>query len=364
VDTSYGRSRSQSVNGTTVLAGLFRDRGHQVRVAFRLTDELKQWADVVVRFAQAPGPPSREEADWYAGWLNEFPGRSLVYVPYDYDAAHEYWTRALDQLPKGATQRTRDRIEEYRKEEQGWEGHLPIPAKSPATAAHWFAVEPPAPPVVCKELGGPWAAGVDPAKAALTRHQALKVEHENVLLSGDDKPLVVDWALDSGGRVLVPASGAFLLNLPLTEPARWPLAARTLAWAEGEDEDGRHPGRLRVAFVEGRYVLARAAGPPSVFALMKIWPFGVVAAQLFALGLAACLARAPRLGRPRPEEPSGADRPVAHPEALGAILARARQGREARAILDAYRRWRVGPGARGAPAPPRPDEPKEGNSPA
>ena len=64
-----------------------------------------------------------------------------------------------------------------------------------------------------------------------------------------------------------------------------------------------------------------------------------MAAQLLVLGLAACLARAPRLGRPRPEPPSGEDRPVAHPEALGALLARTGAGRDARP-LDAYRRWR------------------------
>ena len=71
--------------------------------------------------------------------------------------------------------------------------------------------------------------------------------------------------------------------------------------------------------------------------------------QLFLLGLAGCLARAPRLGRARPEEPSGADRPVAHPEALGILLARTGQAREARAILESYRKWRTGPVSRGSP---------------
>ena len=38
VETSYGRLRTQSVNGTEVLAGLFRSRGDQVRGAVRLID--------------------------------------------------------------------------------------------------------------------------------------------------------------------------------------------------------------------------------------------------------------------------------------------------------------------------------------
>jgi hypothetical protein len=360
VDTTYGRSRSQSINGTAVLADLFRAHGHEVRRAFRLTDELSNWADVIVRFAQAPGPPPQEEAAWYGRWTAAGSTRSIVYVPRDYDAEQEYWQRALEQLPATETQRTRERIEEARKAASGWESHLPTPAKSPASAREWFAVEPAtSAPVVCSTLGGPWAKGLDPARAALTRHQVLKVQSEQVLLSGDQKPLVIDWQLDIGGRVLVAASGVFLLNLPLTEPARWPLAARTVEWTERAADgpiETRKP--LRVAFVEGGHVLTAPTGPPSPFEVLKIPPFGRVAAQLFLLGLAACLARAPRLGRPHPEEPSGADRPVAHPEALGALLARARQGREARAILEAYRRWRSAPAGRGhhphpvAPVPP------------
>ena len=87
------------------------------------------------------------------------------------------------------------------------------------------------------------------------------------------------------------------------------------------------------------------ANGPSVFALLRVWPFGWVTAQLAALGLAAALARAPRLGRAIPDPKTDADRPVAHPEALGALLARTGQSGEARQILETYRRWRNGPGA-------------------
>jgi hypothetical protein len=74
--------------------------------------------------------------------------------------------------------------------------------------------------------------------------------------------------------------------------------------------------------------------------LRNIWEFRWIAFQMLLLGLAVCLARAARLGRARPEAPSGSDRPVAHPEALGALFARTRQAGDARAILDAYRKWR------------------------
>src|SRR5438270_610406 len=85
VDSTYGRVRDPSVNGTAALANLFRDRGHTVRSAVRLSDELADWADVIVRFAPFPGPPGKEEAAWYQGWLTRIGERRLVYVPRDFD---------------------------------------------------------------------------------------------------------------------------------------------------------------------------------------------------------------------------------------------------------------------------------------
>jgi hypothetical protein len=355
VDTTYGRQWSRSVNGTSVMADLLRQRGHTVRSATRLTDELQGWADVIVRFAQAPGPIAREEADWYSKWLAQNHDRSLVYIPEDYNAEAEYWDRALEQLPANATQRTRDRVKEARLAVQPWEKFLGPPTTKPAPAAQWFAVEAAKPSTVCKKLTGLWAKEIDPARAALTVHQALKVDAERVLLTGDGKTLVMDWDLDNGGRVLVVASGVFLLNLPLTEPARWPLAVRTAEWIEGDESDdsSRHTPR-KIAFVEGSW-LSGSAAAPSVFALLRISPFTVIMPQFLVLGLVVCLARAPRLGRARPDDPSDADRPVAHPEALGALLARTGRASEAHALLDAYRRWRTG-GRVAALTPPSPSD--------
>ena len=97
---------------------------------------------------------------------------------------------------------------------------------------------------------------------------------------------------------------------------------------------------MRVAFVEGSFVLDDPPAQPSVFGLLKVPPFGWLAAQLLVLGLAVCLARAPRLGRPRPDPPSGEDRPASHPEALGTLWERTGAADDARAALQAYRRWR------------------------
>ena len=46
-----------SLNGTSVLAEMLEDRGHEVRAAIRLNEELADWAGGIVRFAPYPGPP-------------------------------------------------------------------------------------------------------------------------------------------------------------------------------------------------------------------------------------------------------------------------------------------------------------------
>jgi hypothetical protein len=332
IDPSYGRVRGVSINGTGVLAELFRDQGHTVRTAVRLTPELDRWAEVIVRFAPDPGPPKQDEADWYASWLDQGSERRMIYVPRDFDAEVEYWSEVIKLLPKDAPQSQRDRAERLKKEARRPDPISPLKAAPVARPEEWFAVETSnaaSGPVVCKTLGGPWSTGVDAARASIERRSTLKVDSETVLLEGDGKPLAIEWTRSNGSRVLVVANGSFLLNEPLTNPARLPLARRVVLWP------GTDP--RKVAFVEGRFVLGQVEQPP--------WPppSDWVLGQLLVLGLAACLARAVRLGRPHAEPSTGEDRPAAHPEALGALLARSGRADEARALLEDYHRWRAAP---------------------
>jgi hypothetical protein len=338
-EASYGRSRGESLNGTGTLAALLRDQGHEVRTARRLTTELEEWADMIVRFAPNPGPPDVEEAQWYSQWLDQQKGRALIYVPRDYDARDEYWSAVLARLPADAPADRRSQATALRDAARSWPLHLPPEAKALAGSEEWFAVE--APKVntvtVCAVLGGPWGRGIDAAKAALPRHQTLKVGPERVLLTGDGRALAMDWSRNNGSQVLVVASGAFLVNAALANPARRVLALDVVEWPGG--------GARKLAFVEGPSVVGEPAGPRSPLELLAEPPFGWVAAQMFVLGLAACLARAPILGRPRPEPPSGIDRPAAHAEALGVLLARTAQPAAARVPLEVFRQWRRKPAA-------------------
>jgi hypothetical protein len=344
VETAYGSSRGESINGTAALAEMFRARGSEVRTAVRMTDELLEWADVIVRFAPYPGPPGKEEAEWFDRWLEEGVDRRLVYVPRDYNAWTDYWTKVAEDLPSDAPEKLRSRVEQRRSRGQDSSDLPLIKPEKVASPDSWFAVESATGiPVTCQTLEGPWAQGIDAVKAAVRHRGTLKVDAEHVLLTcGRKATIAMEFTRDSDGKVLVLANGSFLLNGALVIPERRKLADRVVEWTG--------TGQEKVAFLDGGFVLGGEAEMPSVFGILERIPsIRWVVIQMMIVGIAACLARAPRLGRARSEPPSDADRPVAHAEALGQLLFRGGQSSRARSILEAYRAWRA-PGGSGQAA--------------
>ncbi len=342
--TEYGLSRGASLNGTAALADLLRSRGHSVRAAGRLNDTLAKWAQGIVRFAPRPGPPEADEARWLAGWLDQDPDRWLIYVVRDFDATAEYWTAIRDGISESTDPERRAEAEANRVVAEDWVHKLPGKPAKTGTAHEWFAVESGAsPPKVCKALEGPWAEGIHAPRAAVWLHEAIVADGTGVLLWGDGKALVVDKSLISRRKILIVANGSFLLNEALVNAGRRSLALRMAEWSNGQMQN--------IAFVDGSFVLSEDdVGMPSLWQLMERLPqFRWVAGQLALAALFAALARAPRLGRPRPDPPSGADRPAAHAEALGALLEASHARAESLDLLERYRGWRWphGPGGPG-----------------
>jgi hypothetical protein len=336
---------------------MLRNQGHDVRTAVRLTDDLAEWAEGLVRFAPYPGPPGRDEANWYREWLRENPNRWLIYVVRDFDATAEYWREVRAHLSASEDPERVTEAEEARDKAGNWAEHLPVKASEAGDPKQWFKLEPAwFPPRTISKLSGPWATGIDGKAAALMVHEPLHESGGHVLLMGDDKPFVIEKRIDGEGHVLIIANGSFLLNEPLTNSARRPLAERVVNWAGKE-------GRA-VALVEGSFVLDGPHGPPSLWDLVKRLPaLRWAAIQLSLAGLLAALARAPRLGRPKPDPDSDADQPGAHARALGDLLARTGSAQDAVDLLDRYRRWRF-PRSRENITPPPPTTLLAGEAPA
>jgi hypothetical protein len=334
LETEYGASEGQSINGTSVLASILKESGHEVEAAIRLNDDLAEWAGGIIRFAPYPGPPSRAEAEWYLAWLTEDPTRWLIYVVRDFDARAEYWKKVVDDLAELTDTEALDEARRSLAEAADWFQKLPAKSSAPADAATWFGVESAFdPPRTCTSLTGPWAAGVEARAAALSLHEPLTASGSAVLLAGDGKPMVVARRLGGANRVLFVANGSFLLNEPLVNHARSQLVAALVDWI-GRDSSS-------IALVEGSFVLGGSEDSLSIWQLLKRIPsFRWIAAQIAVAALCAAFARAPRLGRPRDLDGPRPDRPAAHAEAIGALLARSGPLERARSIVAGYKRWR------------------------
>jgi len=362
IDSEYGFSRGDSVNGTSAFRTMLRSNGHEVRTAIQLTEALGEWAEGIVRFAPYPGPPRLEEANWYRDWLAADRDRWLIYVVRDFDGTAEYWREVLAHLPATADPEHRTEAEEARDKAAAWTDHLPHKAKESGDSTVWFKVGNAwNPPRQVEKLSGPWATTIDAGAAGLTAHEPLEESGARVLLKGDDKPLVLEKTVAGSGRLLVIANGSFLLNEALVNSARRPLAESVVEWAGHDDRP--------IALVEGLSVTAGPQGPPSLWDLIyRLTALRWVAIQLSLAGFLAALARAPRLGRPKPEPASDADQPATHAKAIGILLARTGASHDAHDLLDRYRRWRS-PGLRpnattptritplAGEAPPRPMSP-------
>ena len=321
---------------------MLRQRGHEVRPAIRLTEELSEWAQGIVRFAPYPGPPEEKEAEWYRQWLAGDHQRWLIYVVRDFDTQVEYWTQVRDGISKTAdperyneaeAKRVAAAIETTSPPDKA-ENSQPKKPKPTGNPHDWFKTEAVSPaPKICTKLEGPWAKDIDAAAAGLSLHDAVISDDRSVLLSSEGKPLVLDKSAVFAGNILIIANGSFLLNEALVKPARRPLALRVAEWPDRELQ--------QIAMLESSYVTSDEEETTTLWKLIeRMLSFRWVAIQMAIAGVFAALARAPRLGRPRPDPPSGADRPAAHAEALGALLARGRATTESIELLERYRQWR------------------------
>ena len=338
LDPSYGRSRGQSINGTGVVADLFRESGHDGpdgpppdRRAGRVGRR-----DRPVR--AAPGPPERDEARWYDEWLSHEPGRRADLRPPRLRRAGRLLVRrARRDSPRTLPPPSGPAPRSSATRPASWPADLP-PGREGGRRSRGLVRRrgpKPTPPEVCETLGGPWGRGDRRRRAALPRHATLKVESETDAPDGR-RPAAGD-RVDPHQRE--PGAGRGQRCLPAQRHAG---QRRPAAPGAAGGRLGRASRPRNVAFVEGADVLGdragravdlRAAPRPAVRlggrADVRARPGGVPG---------AC----PRLGRARPDPPSDADRPPPIPRPSAPCSpAPARPSAGPRRSLDAYpRSWR------------------------
>lgn len=377
IAVEYGRrggvTWGTSVNGTGVLAGMFRQAGHRVTTLRRITPRLRQF-EVVVWAPDDFHPPSADQRVALENWLS-LGGRTLIYVGRDFDAAPSYWESILPLVPSAQRPEVLTRMAESRAQhdnrrlgspaelETRWfhfeRDRAPRQVSEISSSAGWLeGIATPelelylesrlTPPVPGEEISTtvstPTRLGVgsisledelqffESDEADLQRRAPEKVE---VLLSADGAALVTrlrDTAW-SDSQLLVAANGSFLLNFPLLNREHRKLAGRII------DECGA--GR-KVAFLETSMMDRVIRGwdeanpQPTGLEAFTTWPLGFILMQAMLLGLVLCFVLFPIFGPPRSLEPAGLSDFGKHVEAFGRLLERTRDVAFARELVQSH----------------------------
>ena len=323
VDTIYGQREGlgakHSVNGTAVLGEMFEHAGHRVFSWSVLSPRLQEKADCIVWFPDDFKPPSKEVRRWLNGWMTAKPGRTLIYVGRDFDAAPWYWQHVLPAAPK-------EQRELVQEELWAAKSHFTIRREElpKSEDCHWFAVESSPPLRQVKKLAGDaaWLDGIDAAKTDIELRSRIKPSKaaEVLLRSGRD-PLVSRRPYDES-QLIVVANGAFLLNLPLVNHEHRKLASKLI--------DAIGSPRKTVVFLE-----SYAGGPPirdkdptaegvNGWEVFNRWPTNWILLQLAAVGIIFCFSRWPIFGRAKKTETENNSDFARHVDALADLLKRSR----------------------------------------
>ncbi|MBN2216788.1 MAG: hypothetical protein JW719_05395 [Pirellulales bacterium] len=297
LEDTYGQraGAEKSVNGTRVLGEMFEKAGHRVLSWGRLSPRLENRADCIVWFPDNFNPPSDETAEWLESWLDAAPGRVLIYVGRDFDAACWYW----DKIEPAVPPESREHFEEYRRRAQ-WDFKSRRIGLPPQQTGCWFDIDRSLPQRSVRTLSGKrdWLEGIDPTKLDIElRARLVPPDNTEILLESEGDMLVGRQAIGKSRLILV-ANGSFLLNLPLVNHEHRKLAGKLI--------DAVGPEEKTVVFLE-----TGEGGPsivdndptsiaPTGVEIFNIWPTNWILLHLAVVGILFCFWRFPIFGLATP----------------------------------------------------------------
>jgi hypothetical protein len=342
IETTYGRRRgdgADSVNGTLVLASMFEQAGFLVSSWRRLSPKLEK-EQVIVWAPDRFEVPVHEEIAYFETWLENAPGRTLVYVGRNYDGAIEYWEKLLEQTAGPQRLPVRQRWA------QAKSAHVTRrQSESGSADCAWFSLDYDVPARRIRSVTGRLTdqggeQPVDLQSGCELTPVAVSDDSEWVstwdvvpLLSGGGRLLCAQLTRDrgNGSRIIVVADGSWLLNLPQVSHPNRRLAA-------GLIELCGPPGRA--CFLESeRNVLEIAesdAELPLMLQLFTVWPINLFMLHLVLAGLIYCFYACPIFGRPRHLPDERLSDFGKHIAAVGELLERGQDFAYAKAQIDQY----------------------------
>lgn len=345
--TQYGQRKgpgvTPSVNGTAVLSEMFEHEGHTVFSWNSLSPKLERRADVIVWFPDDFQPPGQQVRDWLDAWLSDKPGRTLIYVGRDFDAANWYWDTIGPRIPPQQA----GELQTLKSEAKTvfLTGRSAIPKSEDC---QWFTVQGSAKHRKVQSLQGKpeWVRDVAASQVAIELYgRMIPPEDAEILLRSEKDVLVSRQEQEHSQRIVV-ANGSFLLNAPLANHENRKLAGHLI------DEVG--PAPKTVVFLE-----SYAGGPmirdddsfprvPTGMEIFHVWPTNWILVHFAIVGILFCFARYPIFGPPRQPKPEDRSDFGKHIEALGEMLQRSEDTTYAFARLLHYRQISSEAGKRSA----------------
>jgi len=390
LDGAYGKRRGnpggRSVNGTSVVANMFEDAGHDVTTLKHLSPALERY-DVIVWAPDSFDPPSRDERQYLEDWLTMGSNRLLIYIGRDFDAEPLYWETIQPTAPAEQTKEVQRRLARAQSEYHSRRTDLPK-----EEYCRWFTARRDGVRRRVKSLRGPWSEKIDPEKAEIylwgrfdaPAYSDLSLEPEDeeevdpfelyyddefddwrysdrgpedlpdfvdVLLASNSDPLVtsVSEGYWSGSRIIVVTNGSFLVNYALINHEHRKLAGLLI------DECGRD---ANVAFLQsgpGHVPIRQDESNteyPVVWNVLTVWPLGTIMMHLAVVGILYCFAYAGIFGRAKTLPPEATSDFSKHIKSLGELLALTHDHDFAKRRLQQYQMNTKGEEAVAHPATP------------
>jgi len=360
IETDYGRVRGNSINGLSVLAGMYEEADCDVDIWHMLSPRLNR-CECIVWAPDSFSPPSRAERKWFEKWLEE-PGRTLVYIGRDYDAAVDYWNAASKDVSIA-----------------GWpgveRGRAVAQARFAAGRAKiarevhcdWFIRLDTAERGLATRLHSPhshWDYEIDKAGPTVALNSEIVIPTvENTAAGEWNEEFVYETLLANGkeplvlriqgtdklqGQIIVVPNGSFLLNWPLIESQNRRLAGKLI-----DECLPTHKVVFLESKPEGLTITDREITSPTGLEVLTEWPLNVILLHGLALGILFCFAWWPIFGRPRDLPPPPRSDFRKHIVALGKLLSRTGDtAYAARQIEHYHRHVRRDSGARQTPETP------------
>ena len=329
IESGYAKTSGLSVNGLNAFATMLRNSGHDVRFAQGVDEEVADFAEIIIRCADRPGPPSQIEAEWFDAWLLDQVDAWVIYAPRDTEMLVDYWSSAVNNAEKSGDSENTSRYKKKLASARNWPRFLPNPAKQEASrTSNWFQTQETvnATDQLGQDWQGPWADD----EINWRIRQTLQSNRGITLLSCSKGPVIIR----NEHRILLANAGLFL-NAGLVERNRRLLLQKLL------EEVELNISKRRIVILVGDDIMNSEISPNALWAFLTTWPTSVLATHLIFIGILGCWCKAIRFGPIRRDQSQSWSLLSNHARSVGRLISKSPEfTQKAELVFSQYAKWR------------------------